>query len=313
MIRNTESDVLCVGFACIDINFSTLHHPAPREKVRAHNMNACGGGPASNAAITIARLGGKARFYGYIGNDGFGRSHIRELQANGVLVDMMRFGNAPTAIAAITIKPDGARSIICYRDPGAFSHEGSISLKKHPAKVLLVDGHQPSLSLRLVEEARELGIPSILDAGSINEGTRQLYDKVDYLVASSKFAYQQTGIGDTAAALESMRDFAPFTAVTKGPEGIYWQTQDSEKISHMKAFRVDAIDTTGAGDAFHGAFALGIAQEMPIIDNIRRASACGALTCLKMGARNALPTKREVQSLLYKSTTPQVVVQSRSA
>jgi len=210
MIRNTESDVLCVGFACIDINFSTLQHPAPKEKVRAHNMNACGGGPASNAAITIARLGGKARFHGYIGNDGFGRSHIRELQANGVCVGMIRFGAAPTAIAAITIKPNGDRSIICYRDPGAFSREDSISLKRHPAKVLLVDGHQPSLSMQLVEEARELGIPSVLDAGSINEGTKQLYDKVDYLVASSKFAYQQTGIEDTRSALEAMRSICTF-------------------------------------------------------------------------------------------------------
>ena len=310
MIRNTETDVLCVGFACIDINFSTLHHPARREKVKAHNMNACGGGPASNAAITIARLGGKARFHGYIGNDGFGRSHMRELQANGVCVGKIRFGTAPTAIAAITIKPDGDRSIICYRDPGAFSREGSISLKKHPAKVLLVDGHQPSLSMQLVEEARELGIPVVLDAGSINEGTRQLHDKVDYLVASSKFAYQHTGIKDTSKALEAMRELAPFTAVTKGPEGISWQTQESAEISHMKAFKVSAVDTTGAGDAFHGAFALGIAQQMPIIDNIRRASACGALTCLKLGARNALPTKREVQSLLSKTPRPQEIVQS---
>ncbi|MFQ3224304.1 MAG: sulfofructose kinase [Lentimonas sp.] len=215
---------------------------------------------------------------------------------------MMRFGDAPTAIAAITIKPDGARSIVCYRDPAAFSREDTISLQQYPAKVLLVDGHQPSLSIRLVEEARELGTPSILDAGSINGGTQQLYDKVDYLVASSKFAYQQTGSSDTETALKAMREFAPFTAITQGPVGIYWQTQDSSEIFHMKAFKVDAVDTTGAGDAFHEAFALGIAQDIPMLDNIRRAAACGALTCLKMGARNGLPTKREVESLFRDAT-----------
>lgn len=304
LITRANVDVLSVGFACIDINFVTKTHPARREKVKSHQMNACGGGPASNAALTIARLGGKTRFHGYIGDDGFGRAHVRELHTDGVLIDTILRGKAPTPIASITIKPDGARSIVSYRDPKAVSKEDSISLKQHPAKALLLDGHQAALSIRLAKEARTLGIPIILDAGSINEGTEALHNQADYLVASAKFAYHLTGITDPYRALEAMKGNAPFWAVTSGADGIYWQTDKSTTPLHMEAFKIEARDTTGAGDAFHGAFALGVAQNLPIVENIRRASACGALTCLRIGARNSLPTLREVENLMTSSPPP---------
>ncbi len=291
-------DVLCVGFACIDINFTAQVHPASDEKVEADSMTSCGGGPASNAAITIARLGGKARFHGHIGNDGFGRAHIRELQAAGVLIDSLKPGAAPTATAAITIKPDGQRSIVCYRDPNAFSLENSVSLELFPAKVLLLDGHQPMLSMELVKEARDLGIPSVLDAGSINVGTCALYDKVDYLVASTKFAEHVTGFEAPLQALAALRGCGSFVAIMNGSQGIYWQEEDSSEQYHIEAYEVKPMDTGGSGDAFHGAFTLGIAQKLTVENNIRRASACGALTCLKIGARNGIPTKRQVEEFL---------------
>jgi len=279
----------------VDINFNVSHHPTADEKLRAAAMHTCGGGPAANAAVTIARLGGSARFCGYLGNDAFGDAHLREFASHGVHADVLDRGDAPTPIAAVTIKPNGERSIIDYRAPSALAAEDTISLAKFPAKVLLVDGHQPLLSLALIEEARALGIPSILDAGSINDGTQLLYNKVDYLITSEKFAKHYSGEDDPRTALAALDGAAPLIACTWGADGVYWQ--DHYGQHHTPAFDIETVDTTGAGDAFHGAFALGIAEGLKAKQNMRRACATGALTCLKSGARNALPTRKAVDAL----------------
>jgi len=288
-------DVLCVGYACMDINFNAPHHPASDEKVRALSMHSCGGGPASNAAVAIARLGGRAAFAGYLGNDAFGEAHLHELVEAGIETDGVSRGEAATPVAVVTIKPDGDRSIIDYRVPSALAPEDAISLSEHPAHVLLVDGHQPLLSIKLVNEARNLGIPSVLDAGSVHDGTMLLYNKVDYLITSEKFARQFSDEDDPRTALAALDGAAPFIAVTWGADGVYWQ--DEEGQHHMPAFDIEAVDTTGAGDAFHGAFALGLAQGMELRANLRRSCATAALTCLKAGARSALPERARVEAL----------------
>jgi sulfofructose kinase len=288
--------VLCVGYACVDINFNAPHHPGADEKLRATQMHTCGGGPAANAAVTIARLGGSARFSGYLGNDAFGDAHLKELAADGVLADMLHRSDAPTPVAAVTIKPNGDRAIIDYRAPTAIAPDDTLSLTDSPAKVLLIDGHQPLLSLKLVEEARALGIPTVLDAGSINDGTLLLYNKVDYLITSEKFAKHYSDEDDPRTALAALDGAAPFIACTWGADGVYWQDEYGQH--HTPAFDIEPVDTTGAGDAFHGAFALGLAEGLPPKQNMRRACAVGALTCLKHGARSALPTRQAVDALL---------------
>lgn len=295
MSSHAPVDVLCVGYACVDINFNASHHPTADEKLRATNMHTCGGGPAANAAVTIARLGGSARFSGYLGNDAFGDAHLREFADDGVLAEALHRDDAPTPVAAVTIKPNGERSIIDYRAPDAIAAEDTIRLAEFPAKVLLVDGHQPLLSLALIEEARALGIPSILDAGSVNDGTLLLYNKVDYLITSEKFAKHYSGEDDPRTALAALDGAAPFIACTWGADGVYWQNEYGQH--HTPAFDIEPVDTTGAGDAFHGAFALGLAEGLDPKTNIRRASATGALTCLKAGARSALPTRKSVEAL----------------
>jgi sulfofructose kinase len=297
MSTHAPVDVLCVGYACVDINFNAPHHPTADEKLRATAMHTCGGGPAANAAVTIARLGGSVRFCGYLGNDAFGDAHLREFASDGVLADVLQRGEAPTPVAAVTIKPNGDRSIIDYRAPSALAANDTIRLAHTPAKVLLVDGHQPLLSLALVEEARALGIPSVLDAGSINDGTLLLYNKVDYLITSEKFAKQFSGEEDPRTALAALDGTAPFIACTWGAEGVYWQDENGQH--HMPAFDIEPVDTTGAGDAFHGAFALGVAEGLQPKQNMQRASATGALTCLKAGARTALPSRKAVDTLCH--------------
>ncbi|MGB0744461.1 MAG: PfkB family carbohydrate kinase [Opitutales bacterium] len=288
-------DVLCVGYACVDINFHASHHPGSNEKLRANQMHTCGGGPAANAAAAIARLGGSAAFAGYLGKDSFGETVLREFAGDGVDTSHVYRSEAPTPVAAVTIQPNGDRSIIDYCAPSAKAPEDYVKLSATGAKVLLVDGHQPLLSNALVEQARELGIPSVLDAGSIHDGTMMLYNKVDYLITSEKFARGFSNEDDPRMALASLDGAAPFIACTWGEDGTYWQ--DDKGQHQMPAFDIEAVDTTGAGDAFHGAFALGLAEGLPIKANLRRATATAALTCLKPGARTALPLRPQVDAL----------------
>lgn len=296
MLRQPEVDVLCVGYACVDLNFTASHHPGPDDKIRARSMHSCGGGPAANAAVAIARLGGSARFCGYLGKDSLGQAHLAELTADGVQTETVYRADAPTPVAAVTIKPNGERSIIDYCDFHSRVPEGAYRLQEHPTKVLLLDGHQPLISIQLAEQARALGIPIILDAGSLHDGTAALLDKVNYLITSEKFARQYSQESDPRLALAAMDGLTPFVATTWGAEGVYWQ--DESGGHHTEAFQIEPVDTTGAGDAFHGAFALGLARNYPNQKNTRFASAVGALTCLKAGARSALPEESTVNRLL---------------
>ena len=291
-------DVLCVGFACVDLNFNTAHHPTTDEKLRATSMHTCGGGPAANAAVAIARLGGRAQFCGYLGSDAFGDAHLRELNLEGVRADAIARGEAPTPVASVIIKPDGTRANISYRSPQAIAPDDTITLADCPAKVLLVDGHQPLLSLALIREARSMGIPSMLDAGSVNDGTLMLFNQVDYLITSEKFARDYTSEDDPRTALAYFDGAAPFIAITWGADGVYWQDEYGQH--HTPAFDIEAVDTNGAGDALHGAFALGIAQGISPKENMHRACATAALTCLKAGARSALPQLTAVHRLCGK-------------
>ena len=192
------------------------------------------------------------------------------------------------------------RAVIDYSEPSIRLPENQITLQHAPASVLLLDGHQPNLSLKLIEEARTAGIPTILDGGSWNTNTCQLFDKVDYLIVSEKFAKQYTGEDSPKKNLAILSKTAPFVALTWGPNGVYWSDQGN--AYHTPAYDIQAIDSTGAGDAFHGAFALGLALGKDIESNLEYASAVGALTCLKTGARHALPTKNTVSHFMLHST-----------
>jgi sulfofructose kinase len=246
--------------------------------------------------VAIARLGGRAAFAGYLGKDAFGELHLKELLAEGVATHAVFRAAAPTPLASVMIKPDGTRSIVDHRATDATCPEDALDLASICPKVLLLDGHQPLLSARLLSQARSLGIPTLLDAGSVHDGTLLLYNQVDYLIASEKFARQMSHEDDPRLALAMLDGAAPFIAATWGADGVYWL--DAEGQHHLPAYDIDPVDTTGAGDAFHGAFALGLAEGLSTRANLRRACATGALTCLQAGARTALPTLERVERLL---------------
>jgi sulfofructose kinase len=173
---------------------------------------------------------------------------------------------------------------------------GRIDITRGRPGVILLDGHQPEASLVLAEKARTLGIPVVLDAGSVHEGTLGLLDRIDALVASRRFAQDFTGIADKERLADGLAKHAPLVVVTLGAEGLVWRKGRDK--GRLGAYPVACVDSTGAGDAFHGAFAAGWTLGMQWPALLRFASAAGALCCTVVGARNGMPVRASVENLM---------------
>jgi sulfofructose kinase len=310
--QSMKIDVLCVGHASYDLVYSVDHHPEADEKCLASGLLMCGGGPAANAAVTVARLGGIAAFAGYLGRDVFGDMHFEELLSEGVITSMVVRGGHPTPLSSIIVKPGGKRTVIAHKGSTPVLEPDQVDFTRVRPGAILFDGHEPAISVPLAGKARTENIPAILDAGSVHKGTTELAPLCGYLAASEKFARDLSGEKDPARALGFLARIAPVAVITLGGAGLVWaagrhcrvptqrlRRRAEQESGRIEAFPVDAVDTTGAGDIFHGAFALRIAGGEGLLRALRYASAAAALGCAKMGARAAIPTKAEVESLIH--------------
>lgn len=289
-------DVLCVGHASYDLIFQVGRHPEADGKCFATGMESCGGGPAANAAVTVARLGGSSALAAYLGEDAYGCEHYAELVREGVRTEWIRRGAHPTPLSVILVKPNGDRSVISHKGGTPPLASVPLDLGSPGPRAVLFDGHEPLVSPRLAREARAAGTPTILDAGSVHAGSLELLSVVDWVVASERFARDHTGEKDPKMALERLRESVPNIVITLGNRGLVWN--DRGRTAHMDAFRVKAVDTTGAGDTFHGAFALCLARRVDLHSTLRTSSAAAALCCTRIGARTGIPTRRELEALL---------------
>jgi sulfofructose kinase len=289
-------DVLCVGAGTYDLVYSVDRHPQPDEKIRATSFIGCGGGPAANAAVTVARLHLQAAFAGYLGNDIFGNAHINELQQAGVHTGLVARGGYSSALSVVMVKPGGSRALVNYRTPESFLHAGSVDFSRIETRVILFDGHEPCISPPLARAARQRGIITLLDAGSIHSGTEELASLVDYLVCSERFGLDFTGTDSEERALEKLASYAPNVIITVGERGLVWKNPSGS--GRLKAYKVRAVDTTGAGDVFHGALAACMAQKKEWLESLCYASAAGALCCTRIGARLGIPSKEEIEGFL---------------
>jgi sulfofructose kinase len=289
-------DVLCVGVTSYDFYFMLDHHPDPDEKTIADAFLSCGGGPAANAAVTIAKMGLSVALAGYLGNDLWGELHSKELKQSGVLTDWIVRGNKPTPISTILVKPDGKRSLVNYRDNNATLEKNAINFSNINLKIILFDGHEPDISMELLKQIKDDNVKTILDAGSVNPGTLLLFDKVDYLICSAKFAEEITGSNKMGDALKKLSNQNENIVITLGEQGLIWKTKMGQ--GKLNAYPIVAVDTTGAGDVFHGAFAGSLAMNKDLQEILKYSSAAAALSCTKPGGRTSIPTIKEVENFV---------------
>ena len=292
--------IICVGHAALDRIYRIDAFPPHPTKVRALEHVEAGGGMAANAAVAIARLGGKAELWSRTGDDAAGGTIRAGLKADRVDVRYLQsFEGARSSTSAIIVDGRGERLIVGQRDAGMPSGTSWLPLERVKDAGAVLGDLRWLEGLRAVfAEARKQKVPTILDADlGAREALSGVLKLTDYAIFSAPALREFAPAGDDAARLAHVLSLGPRHAgVTLGADGYLWRERDGG--AHVPAFSVSVTDTTGAGDAFHGAFALMLAEGSPTADSARIAAAVAALKCTRLGSRGGLPTRAELDAFL---------------
>lgn len=290
---------LCVGHCTVDTIGLVEQFPAPEDNVELSAYSLQGGGAAANAAIALAALGVSTRFFGKVSDDWLGRYIRQGFEESGV--DVAGLVVAPGVVSAANFilvdRRTRRRTVFASHGnvPPLKPDEVDLAVVGH-ATAVLVDGFQPEAQIAVAEAARRREIPVLLDAGGASPGIEQLAAKCSVIVASERFARDLAGSVDKS--VESLLKLGPRCAVvTLGEDGCVGREAGGTTVI-CQALAVEAVDTTGAGDVFRGAFLFGMVQRWDLRQRLRFASAAAGLSCRALGARAGLPERKEIDQAL---------------
>jgi sulfofructose kinase len=300
-------DVLCIGLAGYDLVFPLPEFPREDTKYQTDAMQASGGGPAGNAACLLSRWGRSCGLACVLGDDAWGDRVRAEFAAAGtdLRFSEKRRGHT-TPLSCIWVnRQNGSRTIVNHRqagDPLRLEPSALASSRLRP-RLLLADGHEPEAALAAMAAwPRAL---TVLDAGSLRRGTEMLAPRVDYLVASAQFARAAAGVGglesreEQELCLRRLAELNPgHLVVTLGQRGLIYRA--GGELRRLPAHPVRAVDSTAAGDVFHGAFADGLMRGLPLEAALRLAAVAAALSVTRPGGRDSIPAREEVEAALRK-------------
>src|SRR5579863_6474137 len=294
--------ILCIGMPVRDLTFRVHGLPARGSTDNATHFDEICGGNALNGAIGIVRLGGRASICGPMGDE-------KETTSRYIFEKMAEEGietkplvHAPglrTPISNIMIDPSGERTIVTFRDPELWNvrlPDSDALLEDCDA--ILTESRCATFCTDLCAEATRRGIPVVVDvdrAMSLREG---LLTASSHLIFSSEPLQETADVTDDGEALKKIAKLTPsFLAGTRGAQGTIW-LDDQQNLQQTPAFPVHTVDTLGAGDVFHGAFALAITENQDLRAALRFASAAAALKCTRFGGAFAAPQRAEVEAFL---------------
>lgn len=289
--------VLVCGIAVVDYVFHVETLPDAAEKYRAHGMDVVGGGCAANAAVAIARLGGAAHLLTRLGDDATGHTIRTGLEAEGV--DMGASVTTPGArspMSCVFVDAHGERMIMNF--PGA-DLAVTAPLPARLPDAVLADTRWPDVATALCKAARVAGIPAVLDAEA--PVPRDLAQAATHVVFSAQGLRAFSGADALEDGLRTAAAELPgWVAVTDGARGMAFLRNGD--VAWLPAPQVAVVDTLGAGDVWHGAFALGLAEGLDERTAARLAHGAAALKCTAFGGRNATPTRAQVNDFLETMT-----------
>jgi sulfofructose kinase len=297
--------VLCVGHAVQDYVFNVAVLPTQAEKYRATGFTTVGGGPAATAAVAIARLGGVALLAARVGDDPVATTIEQELRGYGVDCQWLRrFGGRQSSLSAVFVDATGERMIVNHTDPQMPREADWLDqIPLDGIAAVLGDVRWPEGSARLLERARAAGLAAVLDADVPAPPDDAPLRAATHIAFSAPGLRELTGLSDLEAALEQVTQrYAAWCCVTLGAQGVLCRggrTSDGKAVTkRVAAFDVEAVDTLGAGDVWHGAFALALAEGAEELAAARAASAAAAIKVTRPGGRSGAPTRAERDRLL---------------
>lgn len=296
-----EFDVVGIGLNATDTLIIVPHFPSYAGKGPFSQEILSPGGQVASAMVTCARLGLRTRYVGTIGDDDRGRVQIESLLGSGINLDFVqqRTGCPNQSAYIIIDQATGERTVFWQRPdclrlrPEEITEEMITS-----ARLLHIDGHDTPAMEKAARIARENGIPVTVDVDTIYKGFERVLPYVDYLVASSEFPIQWTHQSDPLKALELIQEEYGIrcAAMTLGAHGALALYEG--KFHYSPAFVVNCVDTTGAGDVFHGGFCYGVLAGWGIDQILDFSNAMGALNCTAIGARGGIATLEKAAKLM---------------
>jgi sulfofructose kinase len=292
--------VICAGSAVLDRVFRVDAFAEPPAKIAAVSLEEGGGGCAAGAAIAIARLGGAAVLWTRVGADDAGALVLRELSGEGVEVSNARvLEGVRTPRAAVIVDRRGERLIVSHVDERLHAGAEGLPLEQIAgARAVLVDVRWPAAALAVLERAKREGVRRIVD---VDLGPQARIEEIAALASDAIFS--APALAEFAATEDRERGLraaarlgAPVVGVTAGEQGAWWL--EAGVLHHQPAHPVRSLDTTGAGDVFHGAYALAVAEGRSVAQAMRFASVAAALKCTRAGGGRGCPARAEVESRL---------------
>lgn len=296
---HTIVDIAGVGINATDTIIRLPHFPTLDSKVELASAEILPGGQVASAMVACQRWGLRARYSGKVGDDAAGKFQQKEMEREGVEAHWVMAPGCSSQIAYILVdKISGERTVLWKRDAKIALRPKDIQRNwVSGARLLLLDGHDTFAATRAATWAREEKIQVVGDFDNIYRGVQALLALTDYPVTSRDFPERLTGEPDLLKSLPQIfHEFkCRLTCATIGRLGaIAW---DGRKFLLAPGFQVRAIDTTGAGDIFHGAFAYGLVKGWPAVDVLEFSCAAAALNCTAVGARGGIATLLEINRL----------------
>ena len=297
--------ILCIGMPVRDLTFRVHGLPARGSKENATHFDEICGGNALNGAIGIVRLGGRASICGPMGDasETTSRYIYEKMAEEGIDTShLIHMPGLVTPISNIMIDPSGERTIVTFRDPELWKVRlPTPDTLLDDCDAILTESRAAAFCTDLCAEARRRGIPVVVDvdrAMSLREG---LLTASSHLIFSSEPLQETADVTDDGEALQKIAKLTPsFLAGTRGAQGTVW-LDEHHHLQQTPAFPVHTVDTLGAGDVFHGAFALAITEKQDLRAALRFASAAAALKCTRFGGAFAAPQRAEVEAFLVQN------------
>ena len=295
-------DVVGVGCSCLDFLGVVPHIPGLDEEIEMLESTQQGGGEVATALVTLAKLGAAVAYVGKIGDDPVGYFIKHEFDQYGVDTGHLIVEPGATSLASMVMvdRATGKRTIVGGKPTVSDLQPNEIQPGViENAKYLHLDGTFRHAALEVARRARSAGVTVVLDADviSYDADVHRLIELTDVLIPSKGFAHRFTGTDDPQQAIGIMRSYGPpVVALTRGQQGCVCDA--GGRLFQTPAFAVDVVDTTGAGDVFHGAFIFGMMQDWSFEKAAMFASAVAAMKCTKLGGRLGIPTLQEAIAFL---------------
>ena len=286
--------VICLGLSALDQIWRVDRlFSGESEKIRSLAYSTLGGGMAANAAVAVARLGGSVAFWGRGGDDAAGREMRSALAAEGIDVENFRlFANGRSSVSGIVVDTSGERQIVNFRGLFPEAADWLPIADVARASAVLADPRWVEGAAALFGKARAIGIPTVFDGDvADSEIFERLLPLTDHAVFSEPALAAFAGSANDSALSGLARFGCRVIAVTRGENGVSWH--QNGRMHRLAAYPVDVVDTTGAGDVFHGAYAFAIGGGLEVRDAMAFAAATAALKCTRSGGRIGIPSINE--------------------